>query len=950
MRKALGRLVIYTLVCTIILCTGRYSLNSNKAADQEKEYEDINKTEITNYDAEQEVKSTGTSLISLSAKEVPAVKDIDSTYSIISSLNYEDSWLLGRFDQTKRAIISDDTYLSLNCYLPIESTSYKISINNTSYRMIVNEFSGTNKNIGYVDLCNGDILNISDSVKYITISIYKYKNRQIVEHSNKNILNDLKNGLAFSVAKINNLAENSPGMELLTSEVHMESLSNFYNFRKGWLKSWGGVYEFREESLCTRNFYKVDDKSYIYNVNDSRVSLSISEYDAKGKWVNYIGGLKNGDKFTKQRTTAYIGLTIKSLKWGVNLYTLFENGLRIDLASTQYLDKISTINYSSADFSSTDHWKAGAYLFETGKYIIDNNKICYDSFLKIDNKEYVVSLTNSNLKMNILELDRNGKVIINKELLNGEKWKKSEGTDIIGITIYGNDKTLIFADYKNLVAKYLNFGLKEYTRYAHNTKMKDITAGEFVNLINVGWNLGNSLDSYSKTSSRSINLNQEIYWGNPYITKDLIDYAAKCGFNTIRIPVTWYYNTYKDERGNLLINKDWLNRVQDVVDYAIANGLYVIINTHHEQPILYAGTDEATMQQVLKNAEAIWTQIAEHFKTYDEHLIFESYNEIDNVERYWNYSDKAAVQMNELNQIFVNAVRSTGNNNSKRILVVPTLLDGANSRFYNAFRMPKDTVADKIAVELHTYSKKFNQDIECDFAEMEEFSHSINAPIIIGEFGTTTAYPLPALRAEQASNFIARAAEHGIKCIWWDNGSEYKIINRLDFSSSDKNMIKALLEGSEGAGYLLEQEILLNSSKQFAYYMPDIATGELKFTYWGTMTADVVGSGIKVQEGSICSVSLKAVNEASGIWIQRLLFYDANGALVQRGKEIQSKYYICTVPDNAVTMRVSMNNPNINISLDKYVKYLDNKDIEIGICFFNFNDLKKTKLTITPFN
>ena len=85
--------------------------------------------------------------------------------------------------------------------------------------------------------------------------------------------------------------------------------------------------------------------------------------------------------------------------------------------------------------------------------------------------------------------------------------------------------------------------------------------------------------------------------------------------------------------------------------------MYVILNSHHDQPILYAGVSETEMQQVLENSQSLWQQIATYFKDYDEHLIFEGFNEIDNVEKSWNYSALAADQMNRMNQIFVTTVR-----------------------------------------------------------------------------------------------------------------------------------------------------------------------------------------------------------------------------------------------------------------------------------------------------
>ena len=882
-------------------------------------------------------------------KEIPTIRSTENTYAMISTLDNEDTWISGKFDKSSRTLTDSDDYLSLSGSFPVESDSFRVSINNTSYRMIVNKFNKKEKYLGYTDLCNGDILHLDPSVKYITITIYKYKSRQQLNHSDQDMLADLKNGLRFSITKLEDLAKYNHSKELLTSEIHIESLSNYYNFRSGWFKSWGGAYENLEGSLCTRNLYQVDAKTYIFNVNDSRISLSITEFDAKGNWVKFNGPLTNGDSFKKQPKTKYIGLSIKSLKWGADLFSLFENGLRIDLASNQYMTETSTKEMDSIDLSDAEHWKIGSYLYETGEYIIDPDKISFDSFCRLGTKEYMVNLPGGDLMMKVLELNRDGRVISSSDLQSGQKWKKAKDTDKIAITVFDYDKALSLADYKKIIAAYPKFGLKEYERYDHNTVMKDITAGEFVNAINVGWNLGNSLDSMGKTSSNANNLNQEIFWGNPYVTKDLIDYVADCGFNTIRIPVTWNYNTYLDENMNLKISKDWLNRVQDVVDYGIANDLYVIINTHHEQPIIYAGADSATMRKVIKDAGTLWTEIAEHFKTYDEHLIFEAYNEVDNIENYWNYGDKAAAQMNELNQAFVTAVRSTGGNNTNRVLIVPTLLDRMDTRFYDAFQLPKDTVPNKIVVQVHTYSQKIHQDIEGEFIELDKFSDKIHTPIIIGEFGSTTSYPFPELREEHASNFVARAAKYGIKCIWWDNGSEYQIIDRRNTAKSDKKMIKALLEGSDGIGYQLEKEMIINSPKQFAYKMPNVVTGKLETKYWGTLTTDKNGDAIPVKGGSLCTISLKAVNEVAGVWLQRLLFYDAKGNLVKNGKEIQSRYYIGTVPDGAVAMRVSINSPNSNISRENYDKALNNGDIELSVGCFRAEDLKKIQLKLKPF-
>lgn len=872
------------------------------------------------------------------------VPDVESTYAIIDTLDKVDEWISGRIDGATGSVIEDFNYLSLNQYLIVDAADIEITTNSNQIRILVNQYNGENRYIGSTDLGDGDILHISDVVNYITISIYQYKTRKIVDCSKGELLKRLLEGSSISINREIDLEELLTKKERFSGEVHIESLSNYYNYRSGWYKSWGGAYEYIEGSMCTRNFYEVDEEPYVLNVNDSRIAVIITEYDKDGKWLKYNEALTNGETFQKQPDTAYIGVRIASRKWGVNLFSLFQSGLRIDLASEQYLENTLTIPFADAELSKIDHWKSGYYLYETGEYTLDYSKVCFDSFCQIDEKEYVVNLPSTNLRLSIVELDEEGKSVKSVNLQDGQKWKKSDKTDKIAISIYDNQNQFTLRDYREAIQNDPTIGFTEYVRYDHNTQMKNLSAWEYIKDMTVGWNLGNSLDCKSEVRSQTENLKQELNWGNPYVTKELIDYVAESGFHTIRIPVTWYYNTYEDETGKLKINKEWLNRVQDIVDYAIAKNLYVLLNTHHEQPLLYAGVDEATMNEVLLHAKELWTEIAEHFKTYDEHLLFESYNEIDNIETSWTYSDVAAEQMNELNQVFVDAVRATGGNNANRILVVPTLLDGSNTKFYAAFRLPKDIVPDKLIVQVHLYSKKVNQEIEGEFEQLEQFSQRIGAPILIGEFGTKKESMVSELRMEHASNYIARAAQHGIKCIWWDNGTDYKVIDRRDLEASDHQLIEALLEGSQGIAYEVKTGVTLDSMEQFSYRMPNLDTGSLENMWWGTLTLDLSESGFPVVEGKILTILIKVKNEATSIKLQRLIYYTKEGGLVEGGKELQSSYYLGVVPNRASSMRVSVNSPSVNFTKEEFEEYLKAGDLVVEINMFRPDEVEQIQL------
>lgn len=147
-----------------------------------------------------------------------------------------------------------------------------------------------------------------------------------------------------------------------------------------------------------------------------------------------------------------------------------------------------------------------------------------------------------------------------------------------------------------------------------------ITAFEITEEMKIGWNLGNSLDATGGAGYSG--LDTEISWGNPKATQEMINTVKAKGFNTLRIPTTWYPHL----DGNNNIDPAWLARVHEVVDYAYKNDMYVILNVHHENWINRADLGTAYEEMSVK-LKAIWKQLAEEFKDYDQHLVFEGMNE-----------------------------------------------------------------------------------------------------------------------------------------------------------------------------------------------------------------------------------------------------------------------------------------------------------------------------------
>ena len=187
----------------------------------------------------------------------------------------------------------------------------------------------------------------------------------------------------------------------------------------------------------------------------------------------------------------------------------------------------------------------------------------------------------------------------------------------------------------------------------------DKTAVELVEDMGLGWNLGNALDSTNTWDSSLTPSKIETAWGNVVTTENMIKEVKKAGFNTVRIPVTWWDMTGKSGAANMnsfdgTVGDAYLARVKEVVDYCIDNDMYAVINTHHDE-------DWEKDTSKIGTFEKLWTQIATYFEGYDEHLVFEGMNEV-------NFSTSDAMTYN---QAFVDTVRATGGNNKDRLLICP---------------------------------------------------------------------------------------------------------------------------------------------------------------------------------------------------------------------------------------------------------------------------------------
>lgn len=269
------------------------------------------------------------------------------------------------------------------------------------------------------------------------------------------------------------------------------------------------------------------------------------------------------------------------------------------------------------------------------------------------------------------------------------------------------------------------------------------TAKDAVTNMGVGWNLGNTLDAADASKTWTTTAQHETCWGQPVTKPELMKMMKDAGFGAIRVPVTWYQEMDKDGK----VNDAWMNRVKEVVDYVIDNGMYCIINVHHDtgdgKQWLHASTTNYDTNKA--KYEYLWKQIAEKFKDYGQKLLFEAYNEMLDDNNKWNEpaTDDGYKAINSYAKSFVTTVRNTGGNNKDRNLVVNTYSASSTPNAMKNLDLPEET--GHIIFQLHSYpnwKSESNAKSEIDNLINNIKSNLLNrAPVIIGEYATFTTWP-----------------------------------------------------------------------------------------------------------------------------------------------------------------------------------------------------------------
>lgn len=457
----------------------------------------------------------------------------------------------------------------------------------------------------------------------------------------------------------------------------------------------------------------------------------------------------------------------------------------------------------------------------------------------------------------------------------------------------------------------------------------ELSAEEITTAMGAGWNVGNQLEGNSG------GIPYETAWNSTYITPNLIHAVKEAGFNSIRVPVS-YLGLIDDENG-YKIDDAWLSRIKTVVDYCIAEDLYVIINVHGDGYNSVMGgwllPDGADQDYINDKFGAVWQQIAEYFKNYDEHLIFESMNEIG---AHNSCTAELYSNINRFNQTFLDTIRKTGGNNDKRWVLVPGYNTNIDQTATNSdFKIPEDTYlsADvpagehRVMISVHYYdpwsfcggetddatqwgvdadqTKTANWGdeafLEGQFKKCYDAFTSKGYPVIVGEYGAIdkchadvdSAY----YRAYFCKSVCETAKKYGCVPVYWDNGFNgrygFALFNRSTCEITQPEIVEAIVsvfnedmgsnEGNATSVELSETELSLEAGAPGIQLTATTDTGEA--VEWSTSdfsVATVSSDGVVTPElagtcvitatcGSVKAECTVTVSESTSTYVKLYL-------------------------------------------------------------------------------
>ena len=354
-------------------------------------------------------------------------------------------------------------------------------------------------------------------------------------------------------------------------------------------------------------------------------------------------------------------------------------------------------------------------------------------------------------------------------------------------------------------------------------EIPDCEALRLVQDMKVGWNLGNTFDA-ADCFWLSDEMEYESAWCGIRTSRELIRAIREAGFRTLRIPVSWHNHLSPEGK----INPEWLDRVYEVAGWGYEEGLYVIVNIHHDDDPRFYYPDLEHLESSSAYIRTVWSQIAQRFADFDERVLFESVNEPrlkgTDHEWWWDPRDpdcqESMAVIVALNQVFVDTVRASGGRNAERYLLVPAYDANPEYACDPAFSLPEDPAENRIIVSAHAYTpysfalqqpgtNAFSLKNGSQTSEVENFLQRLyeryvsqGIPVLMSEFGAMDKNNLQD-RVDWVSWYVACARARGITCCWWDNhlfegqGERFGLFSRVNCGCVCPEILEALIRYCE---------------------------------------------------------------------------------------------------------------------------------------------------------
>jgi endoglucanase len=344
----------------------------------------------------------------------------------------------------------------------------------------------------------------------------------------------------------------------------------------------------------------------------------------------------------------------------------------------------------------------------------------------------------------------------------------------------------------------------------------------YAQAMGIGWNLGNSFDAVGDNGNNQVTVDystpdrEVCSWGNPVPTRDFIHAIRAKGYSTIRIPMTVLrrFHEVKDgEQIHYVIDPAWLKAYRQVVDWALAEGLHVVINIHHDSWLWLAHWHGDTKAHEYQAFCELWDQLAREFADEPDELAFETVNEPRFVDQTGTkIEDDTVTQpfMDALNQAAYDRIRAVKGNEHRMIIV--TTLDTAfapSSRLAALLYFIQNDLHNdpNVMATVHYYSEWVysgslgrtgfdepfgggktgtpREHLRTVADSLDKFFTANGIGTFIGEWGLL-GYDTDSAGALQAGEelkyyeeFLAMVRTHGFACAFWDNGTG---IDRTDVS------------------------------------------------------------------------------------------------------------------------------------------------------------------------